>query len=110
MNFIDEMTKQVGKDLDNTIFKFLNNNGYEIDNITNKKRLDEIIQELKEMDLFIDYVKYVVPYEIETTHEIKITTLIYPFFNYISNPINKYEILKILKEKYDRGELGDVRS
>ena len=33
MNFVDEITKQMANDVYNAIFKFLNNNGYEIDNI-----------------------------------------------------------------------------
>lgn len=110
MNFVDEIAKQMANDVDNAIFKFLNNNGYEIDNINNLKRLKEIMQELKEKDLFIDCIEYALPYEIENASQLKITKFICPFFNCISHPINKDEMLKILMEKQVGGVDDNVRS
>lgn len=105
MNFVDEIAKQMANDVDNAIFKFLNNNGYEIDNINNLKRLKEITQELKEMNLFIDYIQLTLPSKVENKTQLKVTTIICPFFNYISNPIDKEEMMKVLEEKYDEGEI-----
>ena len=110
MNFVDEIAKQMANDIDNAIFKFLNNNGYEINNINNLKRLKEIMQELKEKDLFIDCIEYALPHEIENASQLKITKFICPFFNCISHPINKDEMLKTLQEMYDRGELDYARN
>lgn len=107
MNFINELStniaKQMANDIDNAIFKFLNNNGYEIDNISNVARFNEIVQDLKEMDLFIDYIDLTLPQTNENLTQLKVTKVILPFFNYISNPIDKQQLVTALKEKYDGG-------
>lgn len=104
--FNDELAKNISSQIDNAIFNFLNNNGYVIDSITNIKRLKEITQELKEMNLFIDYIQLTLPSKVKNKTQLKVvTTIICPFFNYISNPIDKEEMMKVLEEKYDEGEI-----
>ena len=110
MIFIEDYTnnlyKQLANDIDNAIFKFLNNNGYSIDSITNINRIREIIDELSSQGLFIDYILYNTPYELnENPCSLKVTKVIYPFFNSILNPVNKDEILQVIQEKYAKGEL-----
>lgn len=108
--FNDELAKNISSQIDNAIFNFLNNNGYAIDSITNIKRLKEITQELKEMNLFVDFVEFTLPYKLDSASCINVTSIIIPFFNYISNPLDKSEMIKTLQEMYDRGELDYARN
>lgn len=112
MNYIDDFSNEISKqmiiNIDNAIFKFLNNNGYSINSIADITRLKEIVQELKERDLFVDIIQFTLPYDLQNKTELKVSTIIYPFFNHISNPIDKVEFAKMVKEKYAKGELDNV--
>ena len=114
MTIIDEfnesVSNQVAINIDNAIIKFLNEQGYQIDSSRNLVRMQEIVQELKEMNLFVDFVEFTLPYKLDSESCINVTSIIIPFFNYISNPLDKSEMIKTLQEMYDRGELDYARN
>lgn len=109
MNYVEDynqiLCQKIAMDIDTAIYKFLNNMGYTIESRWDFNRLDEIKKELEEKGLVIDYVCFTPPYTQSDLSTLKVTSYIYPFFNYIYNPINKDELIKTLQEKYDRGEL-----
>lgn len=110
MNFIentwDNLYRKVGADIDNAILNFLNANGYPIDSATDFERIREITNELSSLGLFIDYISFTPPYNITNDYSgVSITTIIYPFFNSVITPIDKSELLQVIQEKYNKGEL-----
>ena len=102
----------VSNNIDSALRKFLNQNGYKIDtNIPLAEQLqqiEKIQQDLASKGLFLDYVDLTLPYTYEYPSSIHVKTVVVPFFNSIAHPANKQELLKIVEEKYTKGELEDA--
>ena len=99
---IYDLINKQAKQLDETLCKFLQENGYKIDKPYNIKQLEEIRKDLERQDKFLNYIHYN-EYSKDCS---RVYYYIIPFFDRISNPLDedyKQQLIEKFK-KYHKGE------
>ena len=97
-NYIDGIVNQLQKDLDDMWYKFLTQNGYKIKKPYDLKQLQDIKDDLAKKDKFLDYLEYT---EVSNNGQ-KVTHHLLPFFNCLSDPIDRNTREAILERWKER--------
>lgn len=97
MSLIEEYSKQLAKEIDDELYKFLEENDYYLE----KGNVDQIIKlrnDLAKEDKQIRCESTVVSQSLEDPYKIKIHSLI--FFDSISHPLSKEQVEELILKSY----------
>lgn len=90
---VNKLVDDNRRKLDEAYLKMLQQNGFEIDELT-EDNLKRVKIELDKQGLYLDYIYF----NIFITKEVNVITIVYPFLNDINNPVSQEVKNKWLKD------------
>lgn len=96
--YICERAKKVAKEMDEMIFKFLRDNGYQVDDNATPDEVLKLNEELAKEDKQVRYETIFIPIYNEDKYGCDIYGT--AFFDSVKKPLNKEKVEELLMRKY----------